>query len=301
MIKTSIGIMAYNEEANIGRLLERLVAQKTKEVRISEIVVVASGCTDGTEDIVREKAKKNKKIKIKLLVQRKREGKASAINFFIKRETSPILVMISADVLPAPGTIEKLVTPFKDKKVGMTAAHIIPVNKPDTFMGYYIYTFWQLHHEVAKKSFKAGELVAWRNVIKGIDPKTSTDETNIAALILKKGFETVYVPKAIVYNRGPENLGDFIKVRRRHLAAYYHLKEVVGLSYLPPTMDNLMVLKLYLRLARPKSLEELVWLMGVLATEGLGRIVAWYDWRIKREHHPIWPTAASTKKLPEDI
>jgi glycosyltransferase involved in cell wall biosynthesis len=35
--------MAYNEEANIGRMLEALVSQRTARVTLTEIVVIASG------------------------------------------------------------------------------------------------------------------------------------------------------------------------------------------------------------------------------------------------------------------
>jgi len=59
IIKVSIGIMAYNEEANIGRLLARLLEQRTQKVKIEKILVVASGCTDRTEDIVRHWSQKN--------------------------------------------------------------------------------------------------------------------------------------------------------------------------------------------------------------------------------------------------
>ena len=71
----SIGIMAYNEEANIGNLLQAISSQRTEMVEITEIVVVASGCTDRTEEIVRNYAAIDKKVR--LLVQDKREGKAS--------------------------------------------------------------------------------------------------------------------------------------------------------------------------------------------------------------------------------
>jgi glycosyltransferase involved in cell wall biosynthesis len=42
-IACSMGIMAYNEEANIGRMLEALVSQRTARVTLTEIVVIASG------------------------------------------------------------------------------------------------------------------------------------------------------------------------------------------------------------------------------------------------------------------
>lgn len=296
MVRATVGIMAYNEAANLGRLLDCLLAQRLKKVEIERIVVIASGCTDGTEQIVRRQARKHPVIMLRR--QKKRQGKASAINLFIQKVRSPVLVMISADTLPEKETLEKLVSPLADSRVGMTSARVVPTNSRETFMGFYVTTFWRLHHEVAKRTFKAGELVAWRNVIPGIDPQTSTDETNIAALILKKKLKTVYVPRAVVYNHGPDNFWDYLKVRRRHLAAYYHLREKVGLDYLPATMDNKLVLKLYLCLAKPKGIKECLWLMGVIGTEAVGRLAAWYDWRVKKEHYPIWPIANSTKKMP---
>lgn len=50
----AIGITAHNEEANIGRLLERVLAHDTPGVVLHEIFVVASGCTDHTVPIVKE-------------------------------------------------------------------------------------------------------------------------------------------------------------------------------------------------------------------------------------------------------
>lgn len=291
--------MAFNEEANIGRLLTRLRAQKLKKVAIAEIIVVVSGCTDGTAEIVRDEAERNRKIK--LLIQKKREGKASAVNLFIRRAKSTVLIMVSADTLPARDAIEKLALPFRDAAVGMTAAHIIPVNQKKNFLGFYAAIFWKLHHEIAKASFKAGEMVAWRNVIPAINARTSTDETNIAALILRRGLKTVYVPQALVYNRSPENLADLIKVRRRHIAAYYHLREKVGISYIPDTMDNYRVIGLFLKSVQPKNLKQALWAMGVVLVEVLGRLAAWYDWKVRGEHHPIWQVAPTTKVLPKGI
>lgn len=297
MVNCIIGIMAYNEEANIGKLLDSLLQQKTRLVNIDQIIVVASGCTDKTEKIVLEKRKEDQRII--LLVEAKRNGKASAINRFIRKinKNIPVLVMISADTLPQVDTIEKLVTPFKDSSVGITSAHVIPLNNTRTFMGFYVHCFWTLHHEIAKKYFKAGELIAWRNIINSINHATSTDETNIAALIFQKGYKGVYVSRAKVFNRGPETVRDFIKVRRRHLAAYYHLKEEVGLSYIPPTMNSIMVLKLFLKTVKPKHFKDILWMWGVILLEIIGKLLAWYDWRVKHEQHSIWEVAVSTKNL----
>src|SRR5258708_19068547 len=97
-IACSLGIMAHNEEANIGRLLEIVRSQRLKNVTVTEIVVVASGCTDNTEAIVRDWAKRDPRIR--LLSQEKRLGQAAAINDYLPQAREKILVLCSADLLP---------------------------------------------------------------------------------------------------------------------------------------------------------------------------------------------------------
>src|SRR5882762_671437 len=116
----SVGIMAYNEEGNIGPLLEAMISQRLKNVSVTEIVVVASGCTDNTEAIVREWMKLD--LRIHLLVQEKRSGKAAAINEYLSRAKEKVVVLCSADLLPELDAIERLVVPLADPEVGMTSS-----------------------------------------------------------------------------------------------------------------------------------------------------------------------------------
>ena len=51
-INYSVGVMAYNEEANIGRTLEAILNQTHAKTALTEIIVVASGCTDNTVAVV---------------------------------------------------------------------------------------------------------------------------------------------------------------------------------------------------------------------------------------------------------
>ena len=81
MFSLAVGIMAHNEEANIERLMRSLQGQRLRRGFIKEIVVTASGCTDGTVGIVRRVMEED--ARIRLLVQATREGKASAINLFL--------------------------------------------------------------------------------------------------------------------------------------------------------------------------------------------------------------------------
>ena len=99
----SIGIMAYNEEANIGRLLDTLLKEAPGGFFIGEIIVVSSGSTDSTETIVRKFADRDPRVIP--LIQKKREGKASAVNCFLARAAGDLLILESADTVPAAGTM----------------------------------------------------------------------------------------------------------------------------------------------------------------------------------------------------
>ena len=133
-IACSLGIMAYNEEANIGRMLGAVVSQRLTTVNLTEILVVASGCTDRTESVVHDWTRRDPRIR--LIVQLQREGKASAVNEFLPQAREKIVVICSADLVPEAGAIEELVAPFADPAVGMTTGRPVPVNDPGTFMGF---------------------------------------------------------------------------------------------------------------------------------------------------------------------
>ncbi len=288
----SIGIAAYNEAANIGRLLDRLLIYRHDDTGLAEILVVASGCTDGTEDIARAYAARDRRIR--LISQPRREGKASAVNLFIGNSACDLLVLMSADILPDQGALPRLIQPFSDKKIGVTAGRIIPGNDRSSFLGYYVNLFWSLHHRIGLQSFKAGEAVAFRKVFGGIPPDTATDETWIVQQVLEKGYLSQYVPQAVFRNRGPENIRDFLKVRRRHLIGYYHLLKLRPDWKLPDTMNNLKVFKLVMS-EMPLSPKETAYLLGSMLLEFWARVMARYDFYLARKNPFVWETAASTK------
>jgi len=160
IINCSIGVMAYNEEKNIARALEALLSQKLKKVKIKEIYVIASGCTDRTIPIARRIAKTDRRIK--LLTQRKREGKSSAVNLFLKHAKSEIVVLAGADTIPEEDVIEKMISPFSDASIGMTGAHSIPIDPENTFFGFAAHLLWGLAHQLSLSWPKLGEMVAKR-------------------------------------------------------------------------------------------------------------------------------------------
>ncbi len=290
-INCSLGIMAHNEAANIGRLLARVAASRLERVRVAEIIVVASGCTDDTEAIVREAAAADPRIR--LISQPTRQGKASAMNLFLRDAACDVLVLSSADLLPSEDAIERLVSPFADPEVGMTACRPEPVNDPATFMGFAAHLLWDLHHRMNLAGFKAGEMIAFRKVFTRIPPHTAVDEASVEPLIRGQGFGVRYVPDAVVYNKGPETVNDFLRQRRRIYAG--HLEMQAALGYSVSTMSGGKIAGLLLRNLdwRPR---QLWWTARVVALEVYGRYLGRQDYRARRSH-TVWEIAATTKEL----
>lgn len=291
-IKCSVGVLAYNEEANIAKLLAALLEQQLEQVEISEVIVVSSASTDRTDAIVEEYARKHPRIS--LIREPERRGKSAAINTFIAAAGNDILVMESGDTIPAPDTVEKLAGAFSNPNIGMTGGRPVPENDPATFIGYSVNLLWRLHHEMALISPKLGEMVAFRRVFDSIPAQSAVDEASIEALIRDRNLELKYIPEAVVHNKGPETLSDFIKQRRRIASGHIWLKDTEDYAVTSQNSGILLKLTLAELKSRPR---HFLWLMAVMFLEMYSRLLGWYDLKILKKNPFKWEIAASTKKL----
>jgi hypothetical protein len=289
-IACSVGIMAYNEEANIAEAIATILGQRLTASRIAELIVVASGCEDRTCPIVADIARRDSRVR--LIEQERREGKASAINLFIDAARAPVLLMVSADVLVKEGTIDALVGHFVNPRVGMVGGHPIPVNPERTFLGHAVHLQWRLHDRIARESPKLGEIVAFRNVVPSIPLDTAVDEISIQALVTQLGYELVYEPEAVVYNRGPATISDFLRQRRRIYAGHLRVREQQ--AYSASTMDGVRVSRALLGSGSFTSPRTAVWSLGTVGLEVAARALGRYDVMRRRPQH-VWEVCASTK------
>ena len=295
-IKCSVGITAHNEEANIAQILEAMLTQRLHLVEITEIIVVASGCTDRTEDIIRGFMVLNPRIQ--LYVQEKREGKTSAINIFLKHATEDICVLESGDTVPHEDAVENMVRMFADSAVGMTGAHKVPVNTPEHVVGFLTHLRLKMEHQLCLEIPRLGEMIAFRKVFDQIPPDVAMDEAFVEALVIKRGLQVRYAPDAVVFNMGPETVSDFIKQRRRNHAGHLHLKAKYG--YEVSSMGGTRLAKL--ALDEIFGALRLIWILFVLAVlEGYSRMLGWYDYRFHQRTHVVWDIAWTTKEVKRSV
>ena len=295
-IKCSVGITAHNEEANISHIIDAVLNQRLHLVEIAEIIVVASGCTDRTIEIVEEYVAKEPRVQ--LFVQEKREGKTSAINVFLKHATTSVCVLESGDTIPHEDAIENMVRMFQDPAVGMTGAHKVPVNTPEHIIGFLSHLRLKMEHQLCLEIPRLGELIAFRKVFDQIPPDVAMDEAFVEALVIRRGLQVRYAPDAVVFNMGPETFSDFVKQRRRNHAGHLHLKAKYG--YEVSSMGITRLAKL--------AFEEifgalrLIWILGVLAfVEGYSRMLGWWDYKVHKRTHVVWDIAWTTKEVKRPV
>jgi biofilm PGA synthesis N-glycosyltransferase PgaC len=289
-IAVDVGICIHNGGENITGLLDAIMSQRMKSYFINRVIIVSSGSTDGTNKIIESFASRNSKIQ--LVREDRRQGKASAINRFLENSSTEIAILESGDTLPLPGCYEALLEPFRNSKVGMTGARPVPVNGHGNLMGNVVKLLWETHGQIAVKNPKLGELVAFRRLFRTIPTDTVADEAFIEYIVKSKNMELRFVPDAVVLNRGPEKLTDYIEQRRRVFIGHMQLKDRYG--YQTSTMNPGLMISAVLEELSTNPLPTLFYALVAAGLETHARVSAFINYRLKHIVPYIWRTISST-------
>jgi len=278
-----IGIFAHNEEQNIEKAIKSVQASKLDMAVIKQIIVVSSGSLDRTNHLVRQMMKKDNRIK--LFEEAERRGKSAAINIFLEQTKSPIVITMSADLKVSKNAIEEIAKPFLNEEIGMVGAHPVPSFSRKGEIDAEIELLWELHHQVALISPKCGEMVAFRNIIRQIPHNSAVDEATIEVLLRMIGYSVSYAPLAIVHNRGPKTLNEFILQRRRVQAGHQWVFTTYNYKVSTMVMSNLLVVVLRMVVNKPTLLAPMIKLIFM---EALAQILGWVDFYILGRNPFTW-------------
>ena len=114
----SIIVTTFREVNTIRKVVGRILDQK---IRGSEVIVVSPDLE--TREAISDLIKKKKVIHI----QDEGRGKPAALNLALKKARGEIIVLTDGDVLIGEKSIEQLLIPFKDPKVGLVTGRPISV------------------------------------------------------------------------------------------------------------------------------------------------------------------------------
>lgn len=230
----SVGIVAYNEDNNIQKMLTSVLQQKQIGFVIKEIIIISDGSTDKT--VQKVKAFKDKRLK--LYEFRKRIGKSSHLNTIFQKTNSDIVVLFDADVLLAnQDTIYHLIQPLLKTDVVFVGGNPQPI--PGT----------SLIEKAVNVSFKPYDQI--RTYLNDGNNPYGCDGRILA--LNKKFYKTVYIPEnmiandnymyfacitagysfkhvrdAVVYFKSPSTLTDQIRQNKRFIAARKRMRRIFG-------------------------------------------------------------------------
>ncbi len=274
----------------------------------SEVIVVCSGCTDLTPEVVRQFSEMDSRVK--LLIEQERLGKASAINKILEKSKGQFIFLIPADVIPKASALPLMIKKFSENfRIGVVGGSPVPTNVESGFSGYLSHLMWRLHNntlhylnDLNLSNHASGEfMVLKQGIVDKIPINVVNDDAYIAVSASKKGFLVKYCEEAKVYIKAPTSISDYICQRRR--VVYGHLRVRRLTKEYPKTIENMLIqdpskslhlLKEEIK-ERPK---DTVKLLVVILIEAVVNTLALIDLSFGRQH-TVWAIAKSTKKFKE--
>ncbi|EKE10691.1 MAG: biofilm PGA synthesis PgaC-like protein N-glycosyltransferase [uncultured bacterium] len=237
----SIIICAYNEEKNIGLLLQDIIDQKINNNFILEnIKVVSDGSTDRTNEIVERFMRKDNKIK--LMINQERLGKAKSFNVGKKEIKSDFLISLDADIiLENERTLESLLDIKNYNDIGLIGGQPSPINETNKNVAILASLFsYNIVYKI-KKQIRNGNnffsshgriLALSKNLYEKIEiPDLPGTDQFMYFFCLKNNLKFVYQESAKVFYKVPNKIRDYIKQNTRFRAAENLMRKLFGENF----------------------------------------------------------------------
>jgi cellulose synthase/poly-beta-1,6-N-acetylglucosamine synthase-like glycosyltransferase len=196
----SLLLSVYNEEAVIEKKIANFLATDYPADKI-ELIIISDHCEDRTEAIIQEL----KHPRIRLFIQKEREGKTSALNRAVKNATGDILIFTDANSMFHKDAVQKLVRNFKDPSVGLVSGKSVYLdaanNQKETSGLYPFYECFIKEHESRIGSIVGADGAIYalrRNLYELLNPDQINDFVHTIQVVLQ-GHRAVYDRLAICY------------------------------------------------------------------------------------------------------
>lgn len=178
-----------------------------------EVILIDNGSTDGSDLYIREKYKRDSRVKV--IENGINLGYASAVNVGLKMANGEVLFVICNDVEVHPNCINEIVKVLSsDRRIGFVQPRVISIKDRKTLdsgLNYldiygYSYGYVPFSKKPAEVTFTEG--IAWatrRDVIERIGKMEEYyfmeyDDQDICWRALLSGYKNLFIPDAIVYH-----------------------------------------------------------------------------------------------------
>lgn len=223
----SIIVPCYNEGLTLRNCINSILSQNYEKY---EILIINDGSTDNTLEVANSLS--HPKIRT---FTKSNGGKASALNYGIKRSNGEIIISLDADSIFLPDTLSKLIIPFTNPEIIAVCGNI-KISNRNTLLTKLQSLEYISGFNIQRRAFAylncmqiiSGAIGAFRKTqlveVGGYSKETLVEDMDVTVTLAKKGHKIEYISNAIAYTESPESLRDFHKQRYRWT---YGLFEVI--------------------------------------------------------------------------
>jgi cellulose synthase/poly-beta-1,6-N-acetylglucosamine synthase-like glycosyltransferase len=290
----TVGTVAFNEGRSIARTLQSILVATQSLGSVSEVIVVASGCSDQTVEQVRRVVETSPTIQ--LVDGTQRLSKCEGLNVVAERARGKILIFIDADLIVHDEALRILSDAFaQDPSLSVAYGRMVPTKGTSrlwTTLGAWTASALDAIRGLPDGSglwLVCGPLFAvrasaWANLPKGL----MSDDVYIGLSAQSRGLRIRYLRNAIAYGLYPQTLRDYLDQKLRNRMARIQLRMLEG--------DALRNVPLWIG---GFALKRLRWSamrhLPILLVDGALSTIALSQWLCGRRPSAIWNPIQSTK------
>ncbi len=236
-VTLSVGISAYNEEANIEHILHMLLSQKEESYLLKEIIIALDGCGDKTKEKILQVNDK----RIRMIVGTERKGKAYRLNQILASFTCDALVVVDADVVISDQKLlSRLVGSSNLSKDGLVSINVTPL-PAKTFFEHCIQVGVFIVKDIAKRWNHGKNYLSFRGCLLAVDKEFArklrmplqlvNDDTYFYFSSLAAGYTPRYISDCFVYYKSPTTFKDHLNQSSRYRNSREEMESYFSLDF----------------------------------------------------------------------
>ena len=217
-------VPTYNESANIAARIRNLTVAAYPRDRL-DVIVVDSGSVDGTADLAEQAAREDPQLRVRVIRQLCRAGKADAINEAIRASTSELVTITDAPTMFEPDALTCIAAEFADPHIGAATGHFEVAGAKGAFQREEA-RFWRVRNalrdmEAAVDStpFLSGELCCFRRrLVPALHVDTLADDVDVALQVRRCGYRVAVTSAARFSEPRSAAPGELTRTKSRRAA-----------------------------------------------------------------------------------
>ncbi len=290
-----IGIPVYNEERNIGNLLDDIMSQKLKHHILEKVLIISDDSTDKTDEIVSSFMSTYNNIS--LIRREQRTGKGSALNMMFGIIQSDILILLDADIRLDVDALNSLEKFFNEEDVGLIVGNPIPY-PPKNLLNiaeHASFFSWVLVDKIKNISVPnlyhahGRILILTKQLYKNISDIISLgDDQSIYLSCINNGLRVKYAQDTKVFYNLPKTSKDYLRQSERFSLAIKEKERKFGKLFMKKNMANLNNPLIFFHLFLRYPYKGLCWI--TLYTIGKLSVIV-----KEQKVSPIWEISKTTK------